>query len=42
MALWQVWHSLTGLQLSGKPASSSLHIHPTTEDTSPKGDQISM
>jgi alpha-ketoglutarate-dependent taurine dioxygenase len=29
-------------ELSGKPSSSTLHIHPTTEDTSLKGDQISI
>ncbi|ORX34071.1 putative TfdA family taurine dioxygenase [Kockovaella imperatae] len=28
--------------LTGKPSTSTLHIHPTTEDTSPKGDQISI
>ncbi|ORX33683.1 TfdA family taurine dioxygenase [Kockovaella imperatae] len=29
-------------ELTGKPSTSTLHIHPTTEDTSPKGDQISI
>ena len=29
-------------ELSGKPAQSTLHVHPLTEDTSPKGDQISI
>lgn len=29
-------------ELSGKPGDSTLHIHPTTEISSSKGDQISM
>lgn len=29
-------------ELSGKPASSKLHIHPITEETSELGDEISV
>ncbi|KAH8110650.1 hypothetical protein DFH11DRAFT_757866 [Phellopilus nigrolimitatus] len=29
-------------ELSGKPASSKLHVHPTTEETSELGDEISV
>ena len=29
-------------ELSGKPASSKLHVHPITEETSELGDEISI
>lgn len=29
-------------ELSGKPPSSKLHVHPLTEDTSELGDEISV